>query len=173
MKNALKAALGLLLLLGGALVIAATTLSPEYEVTRTIAIDGDASCAFGHVNDVTKHDAWSPFSAMEPTLEISYGAITEGPGASYDWHGDMGDGRLTILDSVENASIESLVWSPDMGDTAELWTFEQDGDHTVVSWSYSGSAPGSTGGLRAAAMDPMLGPIFEDGLARLKALCTP
>lgn len=171
MKNVLKAALGVSLLLGGALLIAATTVSPDYRVERSIVVDGAADCAFEHVNDLAKHSTWSPFQAMEPTLEITLGDVTAGPGASYDWHGEMGNGRLTVLDVDPGRRIDSVVWSPDMGDTDETWQFDVTDAGTHVTWSYEGTVPGMKGGLMATAMDPMLGPIFEDGLARLKAAC--
>ncbi|MCP4804869.1 MAG: SRPBCC family protein [Proteobacteria bacterium] len=167
----LKVVAGVLLLLGGLLLIAMTFLSADYRVERAIVIDAAASCPFDHVNDVEKHDAWSPFKAMEPTLDITYGEVTVGSGASYDWHGEMGNGRLTLLDSSEDERIQSVVWSPDMGDTDEEWTFTPEGSSTLVRWSYTGTVPGAKGPLMAAAMDPMLGGIFEDGLARLKEAC--
>lgn len=151
--------------------IAIGLMPPEYTVSRTITVPDD--CAFEHVNDVTRHDAWSPFKAMEPTLDITYGPITAGAGASYDWNGEMGTGRLTILQSsppggLAPGRVESVVWSQDMGDTDELWSFE----HGRATWRYTGEVPGFTGGLIASMMDPMLGGIFEDGLGRLQDVCT-
>lgn len=153
----------------GALVIG--LLPSDFAVARSITVD--PACAFEHVNDVEKHSAWSPFEAMEPTLDISYGQVTVGEGASYDWNGEMGSGRLTILRSLAPdggtpGRIEANVWSADMGDTDELWTFEGD----QATWQYSGDVPGYTGGLVASMMDPMLGGIFEDGLGRLQDVCT-
>lgn len=146
-------------------------LSKDFRVERSIDIDAPPDEVFAQVNSLEKWGAWSPWAARDPSIENTYSGPSEGVGASVSWTSDgSGSGSQTIVLSEPPSRIETQLDFGDMGQPTADWTFEPNGTGTTVTWGMTGTATGPLGGYFASAMDGMLGPDYEDGLARLKSV---
>jgi carbon monoxide dehydrogenase subunit G len=144
-------------------------LSKDFHVERSIEIDAPPEKVFAHVNSLKKWGAWSPWLARDPSIQNTYSGPDEGVGASVSWTSEgSGSGSQTIVASEPPSRIETQLDFGEMGQPTADWRFEPNGSGTTVTWGMTGSATGPLGGYFASMMDGMLGPDYEDGLARLK-----
>jgi polyketide cyclase/dehydrase/lipid transport protein len=98
-----------------------------------------------------------------------------GPGAIYSWsgNGNVGEGRMTVTESRPSDLIRiklEFIRPFTATNTAEF-TFRPAGDRTAVTWSMTGE--NNFVGKAIALilnMDTMVGALFEQGLAQLKAI---
>ncbi len=82
------------------LVVVGFILPSKYQAERSITIKAPAETIFEQVNDLEKRVLWSPWEADDPDMEITFGKIMAGKGASYSWDGEKhGKGMLTITKS--------------------------------------------------------------------------
>jgi hypothetical protein len=117
---------------------------------------------------------WSPFEALDPTMERTYSGAPTGKGAVYEWEGNRqaGKGRMEIVDVSPPKSVTIHVdfVKPFDAHNINQFTLEPRGNATVVTWSMRGTQPFA---LKAMSIfvspDRLLGKHFETGLANLKA----
>lgn len=144
----------------------------EFAVTREARIEAPASALYAQVNDLHNWDAWSPWAKMDPDATNSFDGPDEGIGASMSWEGnsDVGEGRMTITDSVPNERVTLLLEfeEPITGTSTAQLAFTPEGDATRVTWSMHGhnSFLGKLMGL-IMNCDKMVGEQFEQGLQNL------
>ncbi len=165
------AIVALLLLL--AIVVPLLFLPEAYAVTRTEKIEAPPEQVYDLVNDLRTVTDWSPWIAMDPTMELTFSDDATGQGAWYTWKSEeMGTGKLTIVESEpprlirskldfeggKMAAFSRFVFEPEDGGTRVSWAIEgDDGGRLVHRWF-------------VAVMDSMVGPSCVDGLERLKKL---
>ncbi len=145
-------------------------LPREYKVERSVVIQAPVDVVFDQVNDLKKNEAWSPWD--DPTMVITYSAVTVGEGASSHWTSqDMGNGSQTIEESVTNQSIRTHLDFGSMGTAKAHWYFVPNEDGIKTTQAMTGDQ-----GLNpfkryfTLMVDKMIGPQFEKGLAALKAV---
>ena len=163
-----------LLAIAGAIAAIATAMPTDYRVQRSIKIAAPASDIFPHVNDFTKWKPWNPFLEKDPDCPVTPDGA--GKGATYKWNsekgfGGAGEGKMTIVESEPNERIKiDLEFIRPLPHSAEAeFTFKQEGDETVVTWSISGKRDYKLKVLHSIMpMDMMLGEIFMKGLTRMK-----
>jgi len=144
-------------------------LSPRYRVERSIAIAAPPARIHALVGDLSRWDAWTPWKAADPTVETVV-HVPAGVGARQTWTGESGDGALTVTASDPATGIAyDLTFDGGAIPSAGAIRYRPSGDSTEVTWSMDGTMPGWIGRYFALAMDRRVGPMFEDGLARLKA----
>jgi effector-binding domain-containing protein len=169
LKKILLGVVALVLLL----VAVAYALPRQRHVERSIVIDRDASVVHALVNSYRRFDEWSPWAERDPRMEVVRSGPEAGVGATYEWSGNeqVGAGSQRIVESVPNERVTTalafggqppatarFLLAPTGGGTRVTWTLETDaGLNPVARWV----------GL---ALDGMVGPDYERGLARLKTL---
>ena len=147
----------------------------DFRVTRSMTVDAPPDAVFAHVNDFHKWEAWSPWAKLDPQAAMTYEGPASGPGTIVRWDGndDVGAGSMTIQDSSPNQRIQiGLEFLRPFESTATTqFTFEPDGEQTVVSWSMFGRN-NFIGKAISLFMDcdAMIGGDFEKGLASLKSV---
>ena len=161
----------LLLLLAG--VVASRPDS--YRVERVATIAAPAELLFPMVNDFHRWGAWSPWEKLDPAMKRSFEGPAAGVGAKYGWSGndEVGEGRMTIVESQPPARIGiKLEFVKPWESTSDtLFTFAQQGAATRVTWAMEGRHNFVSKAFSMfAAMDAMVGPDFEKGLASMKGL---
>ncbi len=114
-------------------VIVGISLPKETVVQRTVVIDAPIAVVFNNVNNLKNHEKWDPWQAEDKTMKIEYGTVTEGTGASYGWSGGMGEGTLTITESVTNRSIKVELDVKNRGAVRGLWNFTPMAQGVLVS----------------------------------------
>lgn len=107
-------------------------------------------------------------------MDRTYAGAESGVGAVYEWLGNLkaGAGRMEIVDAIddERVVIDQRNLKPVRSESTTTFALNDSGDGTTVTWSVTGPV---TLIMRIMgifkSMDRMVGPVFEKGLARLKA----
>ena len=93
----LKIVLFVLAGLVGLYLLISLFLPSNFDVHRTININGSKRAVFEQVNDFRNWEAWSPWLAGDSTMVFKYTDDTEGEGASYSWTSEnSGNGNQQI-----------------------------------------------------------------------------
>jgi hypothetical protein len=142
---------------------------------RSKSIDASPPAVFAQVNDFHKWDAWSPWAKLDPTMKKFYEGAPAGRGAIYKWNGNsqVGEGRMEITDSQPNKSVTIRLdfMKPFKATNQTLFTFEPQGDQTVVTWDMTGPKNFMAKAFHLFEnMDKMLGGQFDQGLTQMKAV---
>jgi uncharacterized protein YndB with AHSA1/START domain len=169
-----KIFLGLILVV--AALAAVIALQPaDYRIERTATMSAPPAAPFAQVNDFHNWEAWSPWLEADPQAKVTFEGPPSGPGAIYRWEGNdqVGSGSMTLLESRPNELIRIQLefLKPFPGAATAQFTFEPEGDQTVVTWSMFGKN-GFTGKAihLVMNMDKMIGDQFDKGLAKMKTV---
>ncbi|HVG51239.1 MAG TPA: SRPBCC family protein [Xanthobacteraceae bacterium] len=162
------------LTLGG--VVALASIQPdEFRVTRTVRINATPDRVYPLINDLRGWQSWSPYEKKDPAMKRTFGNVTAGKGASYEWDGDsnVGKGRMEIAETVPPSKvvIDLHFMKPFEGRSTAEFLISQNGPPTDVTWTMHGPAQFITKIMCVFFdMDKMIGPDFEVGLANLKTI---
>lgn len=170
-----KTVLLVLVVIIAALVIVVAMRPGNFKISRSITINAPASAPFALVNDFHKMDDWSPFMKMDPNVKKEYSGAPSGVGAGYAWtgNGKTGQGKMMIVDSRPNESVDmklEMLRPMKAVDSVEF-TFKPEGDQTKVTWSMTGrNSFVSKAFSLFFNMDKMVGGEFEKGLSDMKTM---
>ena len=157
------------------LLIVAATRPADFRVERSATLSASPTALFENVNDHHKFAVWNPFLKLDPNVKNTYSGPESGVGAVCSWDGNknVGAGSCTIIESKPGELVRSRMdWKRPMEGTATVdFTFEPQGDKTVVTWAMYGKN-NFMGKVMSMFMDcdKMCGPQFEKGLASLGAV---
>jgi effector-binding domain-containing protein len=106
-------------------------------------------------------------------MKLTYGEKRMGAGAFYAWASqDMGDGKLTITESIPYQSIKADLDFMEQGTAKSWYTFEPEGENTKVTMSFS-SDMGMNPFMRwigATVMKREMNKAFDYSLDKIRAL---
>lgn len=149
-------------------------LPRKLDVSRSVVIEAPPERVFVQVNDVRRHEAWSPWKAADPTVVNTFPPSGEsvGEGAWYSWTSEhSGAGTMTITRSDPPHGIEGEVEFERGRKASVYYRVETTDTGTRLTWGFGADAgcniPHRYMGLFA---DSLMGPWLEDGLDRLKKL---
>ena len=156
-------------------VVVVMTRPDDFKVSRSATIAAPAATIYPHVNDLHQFQVWSPFAKLDPNSKLTYSGPESGQGASFAWTGNanVGEGSMTCTESRPN---ELLVYrldflKPFKGTNTAEFSFKQQSNQTVVTWSMSGKCNFVSKAISLFMdCDKMIGPQFEKGLGDLKQL---
>jgi hypothetical protein len=157
------------------MLAAVVALQPaSFTVERSLAIQAPADVVQAHIQDLRAMDAWSPWLAMDPQMEIAYAGPPAGVGARSSWQGpQMGEGRLTVtaLDPEREIEMQLEMIEPMQATHRIRFALAEAGGATTVTWRMEGRN-GFVGKALALVMDmdAMVGDPFERGLASLRSV---
>lgn len=166
----LAVVLGLIMVLSGV----AYLLPREVTVERTIVIAAPPEAVFPHLNSLQKFVAWSPWSDIDPEMVTTFSGPQNGVGNRMEWssqHDEVGSGTQEIVASVPNERVETALDFGEMGPATAWQELEPVAVGSAVTWGLvadMGNTP--MGRYVGLAMDRLVGPDYEEGLVRLKAL---
>ncbi len=170
--------LNVLMALGGLFVLLLIVVSmqaTDFSVSRSMAMKTSPEKAFGQINDLHLMNAWNPWLKLDPNVKQTYSGAPAGVGAIYKWDGNnnVGAGRQTITETrpFELVRMKLEFFRPFVG-TNDVWfTFEPEGDQTVVSWNMSGQRNFIMKAMNLClSMEKMCGDSFIKGLTDMKAI---
>jgi uncharacterized protein YndB with AHSA1/START domain len=151
----------------------ASSRPDSFTVSRSINIAAAPEKIFSQLNDFKAWSAWSPYERMDPAMNRTFSATTEGKGATYAWQGNGKVGAGNMLVTTSNApsllALDLNMLKPFSASNKVTFTLEPSGGETNVTWTMQGRSP-----FIAKAMgvfmdtDKMVGGQFEEGLANLK-----
>ena len=170
----LKAIAIIVVILIAAVLIFAATKPDTFRVQRSVSIKAPPEKIFAYINDFKRWDAWSPYEKKDPTMKRTFGAVTTGKGATYEWQGnnEVGHGRLEIVESSPSGKVRLKLdfVKPFEAHNMVEFTLVPKADGTTVTWDMQGPTPYFAKIIHVFMnMDKMVGKDFEVGLANLKA----
>lgn len=161
----------------GAIALAAVLvglfLPSTFAVRRSIDIAAPADRIYDYVVEPRKWRQWSVWTRRDPQMRIVYSGPPFGMGARWSWESKSeGSGTMEFTRVEPDRRVEYALVFPkfNMRSTGAL-AIEPMNGVTRVTWTNDGDVGGNP--LKhylAAAMDRIVGPDFEQGLANLKAL---
>ena len=168
----LKKILYVILALVGVLLAVGFVLPRQVHVERSVSIDKPAAELFPLANSLRRFNEWSPWVDIDPAAKITFAGPDSGVGASMHWAGNskVGTGTDTIVESVPDRHVgleldfgqgkakSSIDLAPATAGTKVTWTLDMD------------LGAGPIGRYFGLFLDGMIGPDYERGLGRLKAL---
>lgn len=165
---------GLIVLVLGLAIVVAMQPS-EFQVTRSMKVEAPPEVVFPHVNQFAAWEAWSPYEKLDPNMTKTLEGPQAGQGAVMRWSGNSnaGAGSTTIVQSEPNESIKiDLQMTEPMACRNDvLFTFQPEGNSTVVTWSMSGKLSFMAKFCHLILdVDKMCGDQFTEGLTSLKEI---
>jgi uncharacterized protein YndB with AHSA1/START domain len=147
----------------------------DFHVERSLTMAASPARVFEEVNNLHQWEAWSPWAKRDPNMKKSYEGPEAGAGAVYHWDGnaEVGSGNVTIAESHpdKRIGIRLVMVRPFACDNAVEFTFQPQGDQTVVTWGMDGKYNFITKAMGLfMSMDRMIGGDFEQGLTSLKTI---
>jgi len=169
----------IVLLIGCAFLLPGAT-----HVERSITINRPASEVYAILNGYRRFNEWSPWAAKDPNAKYTISGPAFGVGAKQSWVGDpqkVGSGSQEIVESTPNTSVVTQLDFGDMGKARARFVLAPDTapTNTKVTWTLDVDAPlafdggfvhNLIGRYMGLFMDKMVGPDYEQGLAKLKTL---
>jgi effector-binding domain-containing protein len=166
------------------LIGVAFALPGSAHVERSIAINRPASEVFAVLNGYRRFNDWSPWAMKDPNAKYTITGPLAGVGAKQSWIGDpktVGSGSQEITESTPDTSLTTALDFGDMGKARAHFALVPDSapTNTRVTWTLDTQAPlaldgqllwNVVGRYMGLFMDKMIGPDYEQGLARLKTL---
>jgi len=158
-----------------AAVLAYAATKPDtFMVRRSASIAAPPEKIFPMIDDLRAQSTWSPFE-KDPNMKRTHSGAPRGKGAVYAWDGNrqVGAGRIAITESVPTSKVVLLLdmIRPFKAHNTVEFTLDRIGAGTNVTWAMQGRQPymAKVMGLFVDC-DKMCGGMFEEGLAKLKAL---
>jgi len=156
-----------------AVLIAASRQPDTLTVTRSLEMPVPPGQVFPLVNDLHQMQKWSPWAKLDLQATNSFAGPESGTGAVFRWSGNsnVGEGSMEITDSVPDQQVDILLSfvQPFQSQNNVSFTFEPQGDGTLVTWTMTGEANLVTKVLGLFVdMSQMVGGQFEEGLNNLK-----
>ncbi|MBD1389577.1 SRPBCC family protein [Neiella sp. HB171785] len=169
MKLVLKSLIGLWVII----MVTGLFLPNNYRIERFTIVDADQTTLHAYVQDLEQWQEWSPWIEADPTIKVTLGNITSGPGAFQSWQGESGDGELLFTQVNEQQGVSYDIWFNQKADKAQgAIAYEPlDAGQIKVIWTMEGEVTTPIfGPYLALFMDGMVGPSFDLGLYKLKSL---
>lgn len=156
----------------GALAAVVATRPDEFRVERSITIAAPPEVVYSLVSDFKGWAAWSPWEALDPTMQKTYAGQPGQPGQRYEWKGnkDVGSGRMTVESAQSPSKIEIKLEfiEPWESSSQTVFSFDAAGAQTKVTWTMAGRNRFVEKAMTLwMDMDKMVGSDFEKGLSKL------
>ncbi len=150
-------------------------MTDTYTVERSTAINAPAGRVYAQIVDFHRWTGWSPWEDLDPNLTRTYSGSESGPGTVYEWSGNRkaGTGRMEITSATEPTEVVIALefLKPFKSSSVTAFGIIPEGNSTLVTWTMTGPKTLATKVMGLFTnMDKMIGPDFEKGLDRLKAL---
>ena len=161
-------------------VVAATVLAAivglflpsTFVVEKEVVVKASPETIHEFVGDLAQWTQWNPWLEEDPNQVVTFGATSSGQGASQSWEGGASDGQMSLTSSNPTwgvayemtfkknsyTSTGSLLYRPVEDGTEVFWHMTGDSGNNIMARYFIGLMPS------------MVGPQFEEGLARLKLI---
>lgn len=154
------------------LFVISVFLPSKSKVERSISFKGNVDSVFKNINTLKNWNTWSHWQLIEPSMQIQYYGPPAGIGATQQWTGKDGKGKLTITESVKSRLVAYQLQFEDFTPMNGYLELDASTDSTVtVKWIMQADA-GKNPLMKyfGLMMDRMMGPDFEAGLKNLSTL---
>ncbi|MBK7084778.1 MAG: SRPBCC family protein [Flavobacteriales bacterium] len=166
-----KLLIGLAVVIVGIIIV--SRFQPDsYTVERSATIAAPPEVVFEHVNNFEKWQQFNAWGDSDPNAAYTYNETESGVGANFHWKGnsDMGEGRMTILESKPNeyVKVDLAFIEPFEGKAiAELLLEPTEGGTKLTERTSSDHNFFSKIMCMFMDMDKMIGEKYEEGFRRM------
>ena len=132
--------IGIALLLGALLGLTALfgLMQPRIiKLDRSITVKGSKDTIFPEIANLRNFVTWSPWSAKDPNIKMTFKGNDGTPGSSYVWKGNnkVGEGSMTLNAVQPNDTAVLDIDFGFRGKAQATFTLEEQGDQTKVTWA--------------------------------------
>jgi uncharacterized protein YndB with AHSA1/START domain len=149
-------------------VIGLFILDGKFELARETTINAPPEAVYKQVGDLREWPNWLPFTKHDKSVNTTIEQPT-GVGAYQHWTSDHGNGKLKFTKADEATGVAYDMTFDEKWPSKGEFVFAKAGDGTRVTWKMSGQYTDFMGKWMAVFMPKMVGGMFEEGLADLKA----
>lgn len=161
----------LIIFIAGSIYVA--TKDGDFEETSSKVVNAPAPLLFREVKDLTNWKTWNAWNNVEGiNMDIDKAS---GENAEMSWQAEgIRDGKIVTISEIPYNRIEQqLVMQTGLGESSGnvVWTFEPQGDSTLVSWTLQGSQSFKEKlafSLQDNDLSDIFQPIFEESLENLQ-----
>ncbi len=173
--KAIKTIVIILVALVALVFVVSLFLPSQVHVERDGVVNASIGTTFGQVNDLTEWKSWSYWDNIDPEMKESFEGPDAGVGAIKSWeseHPQVGKGKMTITESMENEKIVTEMEFDGQGNATGTWSFEEaDGGVKVTVAMDMDMGMNPIGKFMGLMMEDWIGSDFEKTLAGLKKKC--
>jgi uncharacterized protein YndB with AHSA1/START domain len=159
-----------------AVILVYAAMRPDsFRVERSVSVKAPPEKLYAQIYDLKAWAAWSPYEKKDPAMKRTFGVLTAGKGAVYEWDGNknVGKGRMEITSATQPSKIVIRLdfLEPFEGHNTAEFTVDGKGNATTVTWAMYGPANFMSKLMGVFFnMDRMIGADFEAGLVNLKTI---
>ncbi len=163
------------------LLVVASLQPKDWKLERSVLIKAPPAKVWAVVSDFSRFNEWNPYYHADPGAKVEYLGPAATVGSRYTWDGaKSGAGTITtkVISPNERLDYELDFKRPMavINEGAFVLSRTDDEDLTRMTWIMSGVHSGFAGLVSRMVYlfynkEKMLGPMFEDGLSRLKMIC--
>lgn len=167
----LKWLLALVALLAIVVFAGGQFLKADYRVERSIVIHAPADKVYALLDSSKGWASWGVWYRRDPQMQVTEGTPAQGPGANWGWKSkSQGNGSMKLTEAQPGKKVAYELKMEDFDASQGELLLSPEGNGTKVVWTMHGTMSNTIGRWFALAMDKMIGPDFEGGLANLKQL---
>ena len=152
-------------------------LPREVSVERSIEIDASPQEVFEMVNDFQQFNRWQPWAQIDPDTRYVYEGPATGAGSRMMWYSDhpeVGDGKQEIILSEPYSKVRMALDFGAGGLGYADYLIDATDDGSELTWTLESDMGGNPiARYIGLALDGMIGPSYEQGLANLKNILEP
>ena len=148
-------------------------LPDEVSLQRQVAINAPPEKVFALVSGYKRFNEWSPWAELDPKAVYTFEGPESGVGAKMSWASNdpgVGVGSLTITEYVPNSRVGMALDFGAMGKSQAYWDLKPEGTGTSARWGFKMKLEGMMDRWFGLLMERVIGPDYDKGLAKLKAL---
>ena len=160
--------------------IASMAVSTEANYEASINVEAPIAIVWENVNSHADLDKWNPWSGKDPDMKVTRPEQDGVVGATQSWDSenpDVGKGLQTIrtLEAPHLIETDLKFLTPYESEAIAFVRLEAvDSTTTTVTWGFESEMPRPFNLMSLfVSMDEMIGPDYQSGLQKLKALCEP
>lgn len=171
MRRVMRVVYGLVVTLA-ALIAIAFFLPSKVVLDRSIVIKAPAGKVFPFINDLRKHNVWSPWAKIDPQTQYTFTGPDSGKGQKVFWSSEnasVGKGTQEITDSVANRRVATKLDFGAQGQAKAAFDLAGDGVGTKVTWSFETDLEANPASRYMGLLfNKWVGDAYEKGLESLK-----
>src|SRR5665648_200882 len=130
------------------LILAAVALGLPAHVTvaRSVVINAPEYAIYPYLNNLRRFSDWSPWTARDPNMKVTYSGQPEGKGAKVEWVSEepsIGAGSMEIVEAEQSRSVNLAANINGLEGTSD-YDLAPAGSGSKVTWSFgyeTGSSP--------------------------------
>jgi uncharacterized protein YndB with AHSA1/START domain len=148
-------------------------LPNEVTVQRQATINAPPEKVYALVANYKRFQEWSPWADLDPATTYAFDGPQSGVGQKMSWasnNPNVGKGSQVITEATENSHLGVDLDLGQMGKAFSYWDLQPAAGGTNATWGFKMKLDGVLDRWMGLLMDRFVGPDYEKGLSRVKAV---